>query len=155
MINDSTITIREAIAGDLPGLVRLERQSASAAHWTDAQYRSLFDPSALERLVLVAQQRDTAIAGFLVAHHIAPDWELENVVVCSEQRRMGVGTRLLNDMLRRAKQASGHSVFLEVRESNSAARAFYEKTGFRPMGRRKSYYADPPEDAILFTLTLR
>jgi ribosomal-protein-alanine N-acetyltransferase len=149
--------------------MNLER-SSTAAHWSDQQYQQLFQPGVdgQERLVLIAEaslsdpsvpgESNTAgarILGFLVAHHIAPEWELENIVVAHSARRNGLGKRLLDALLTRAKETNSDSIFLEVRESNAAARALYERVGFEPTGRRKSYYATPQEDAILYRLPLR
>jgi [ribosomal protein S18]-alanine N-acetyltransferase len=90
----------------------------------------------------------------LVARHLAPEWELENIVVAPSARRQGLGNRLLNALLAAARETHSASVFLEVRESNSAARTLYEKAGFKQTGRRKSYYTDPLEDAVLYRQTI-
>jgi ribosomal protein S18 acetylase RimI-like enzyme len=60
----------------------------------------------------------------------------------------------LTALLDRARETNSERVFLEVRESNQAARAFYARLGFEQSGRRKLYYANPPEDAVLYRLTL-
>lgn len=145
-------------------MMSLERPCPTAAHWAERQYQELFHArgNGPERLVLVAEPSfpneipDAApgIVGFLVARHLAPEWELENIVVAPAARRKGLGKRLLDALLARAREAHSHSVFLEVRNSNFAARALYEKAGFQQTGRRKAYYADPPEDAILCRLDL-
>ena len=88
--------------------------------------------------------------GFLVAAHVSPDWELENVVVASTARRQGLGKALLGALLAAAAETNSASVFLEVREANHAARSLYEAAGFRITSRRKSYYNNPQEDAILY-----
>jgi len=104
---------------------------------------------------MVAEARgEFAILGFLIAQHIGPEWELENIVVAHEVQGKGVGTRLLNELFAQAKQANSEAVFLEVRESNVAARGLYEKLGFKESGRRKCYYSNPLEDAILYRRTL-
>jgi [ribosomal protein S18]-alanine N-acetyltransferase len=74
--------------------------------------------------------------------------------VAPSARRIGVGKRLLERLLDGARETHSTSVFLEVRESNVAARTLYEKLGFRETGRRKSYYASPLEDAVLYSLAL-
>lgn len=134
-----------------------------AARWSDTQYSSLFPKEGLgSRVVLVAeygrleQLRDRAtIAGFVVARHAAAEWELENIVVAEEFRGKGIGTRLVQQLLTQAQRANGDLVFLEVRESNTPARRFYEKLGFQETGRRKAYYSNPTEDAILYRRMLR
>jgi ribosomal-protein-alanine N-acetyltransferase len=120
------------------------------------------------------QDSDFAVVGFLVAHHlasehvasepvasepVASEWELENIVVSPTARRRGLGKRLLDRLFAFARQTSpgeaqGTSVFLEVRQSNAAARTLYERVGFQQIGRRKSYYKDPSEDAILYRRNL-
>ena len=121
------------------------------------QYESLFvsGDSALSRIALVAErQEDPAIRGFLIARHVGSEWELENIVVAPEMQGKGMGTQLLNELIACAQQANSHAVFLEVRDSNTPARRLYEKLGFKKTGRRKSYYSNPLEDAVLYTKAL-
>jgi ribosomal-protein-alanine N-acetyltransferase len=153
------VTIRPASADDILSLMDLERQCATAAHWTEQQYRQAFQREGVERLVLVAEasplkasDSDTRgdIVGFLVARHLAPEWELENIVVAPTARRKGLGMRLLDALLDAAQETHSDAVFLEVRESNAGARTLYEKAGFLQTGRRKSYYTSPVEDALQY-----
>jgi ribosomal-protein-alanine N-acetyltransferase len=131
-------------------MIRLERQCPTAAHWTAQQYDALVEPQST-RIALITQKHDNdEIAGFLVAGRLAPEWELENIIVAEKCRGEGIGTQLVQALLTHAKQANIESVFLEVRESNTAAVRLYEKLGFRVAGRRKSYYTSPLEDAILY-----
>jgi ribosomal-protein-alanine N-acetyltransferase len=147
----------------VPSLLSLERQCATAAHWTEPQYREALQRERMERLVLVAEASEPiasgpdaggAVLGFLVARHLAPEWELENIVVAPSARRQGHANRLLNALLAAARETKSVSVFLEVRESNASARTLYEKAGFEQSGRRKSYYTHPMEDAVLYRRTL-
>jgi len=154
--------IRIATVEDIPGIMGLERASPSAAHWSERRYRELLEKEVgtAEKVVLVGEADGASadatetqgrnVAGFLVARSVAAEWELENIVVAVGARRGGLGRRLLQDLLARIHQAGGGCVFLEVRESNAAARGLDEKAGFRENGRRKAYYADPLEDAILY-----
>jgi len=145
-------------------MIRLERQSSTAAHWGEAEYGHLFQAGdrSRARLALIAdcelvgQVRDKApmVVGFLIAHTVGADWELENVVVADDFHRQGIGRRLVEEFLARARQGQSQSVFLEVRESNTAARALYAKLGFHEIGRRKSYYRTPLEDAVLYGKSL-
>ena|SRR5271166_3229140 len=150
------MTIRPAISADIPALIDLERRCSGASHWSEEHYQQAFAPDG-NRLILVAVQASSGdsfeVAGFLVARHLAPEWELENIAVAPEARRSGLGMQLLNAFLTRVKETDSQSVFLEVRESNAPARALYDKAGFHQTGRRNAYYADPSEDAILYTLT--
>jgi ribosomal-protein-alanine acetyltransferase len=149
------VKIRTATPDDIPFLLQLERDSTTAAHWRPEQYSDLFrDGAGARRLVLLAE-REGALHGFLVAQHIDSEWELENIVVSSAERRKGIGGRLMRALMDAANESASDSVFLEVRESNHPARRFYERTGFQQAGVRKGYYRDPPEDAVLYTLDLR
>ena len=160
--------IRVATSADIPFMMDLERSSPPAAHWTEQQYHDfLVSKSGPARLVLVAEPESESLhsqpasrgvrplAGFLVAQHVASEWELENIVVSKTERQKGIGKLLLDALLASAREVNSAAVVLEVRESNRAARALYEKVGFQPAGRRKNYYANPREDAILYRLTLR
>jgi len=98
-------------------------------------------------------EESNIIQGFLVAHEVAAEWEIENVAIAGAARRRGLGTRLLGEFLDRARAEGGSSVFLEVRESNRAARQLYEKWAFAQSGRRVSYYQQPQEDAIVYRLS--
>jgi ribosomal-protein-alanine N-acetyltransferase len=146
------MTIRLATATDIPAILALERKSAAAAHWTESQYQKFFENEVntnSQRLPLVIEE-ESNLHGFLIAHQINREWELENIAVASAVRRQGLANKLVQELIRRAREANAESVFLEVRESNHLARALYEKLGFIQTGRRKAYYQAPAEDAILY-----
>ena len=69
-------------------------------------------------------------------------------------RGRGVALAVLTELIRRVRQQDGVFLTLEVRESNLPARRLYEKLGFSEAGRRRGFYTDPKEDALLLTLTL-
>ena len=92
--------------------------------------------------------------GFVAGRVLDNEWEIENIVVAGPARRRGFGTRLLGEFLELARCRGAQAVFLEVRESNLAARRLYEKWAFVQSGRRKLYYREPEEDAIVFRLGL-
>ncbi len=152
------ITIRLATCQHVRDLIRIGSESATSPRWSDTQYAALFEGEVTRAstLVLVAETKRSVpeggreVVGFLIAGYLAPEWELENIVVAREARGLGIGTQLLEKFLDRARNAGGESAFLEVRESNIAARRLYEKLGFQQSGRRKSYYLNPMEDAILY-----
>jgi ribosomal-protein-alanine N-acetyltransferase len=139
---------------DVPSLMVLERQAATAAHWSQEQYAQVFRAGAPRRLVLVieeqSEEEQSEIRGFLAARGMGEEWEIENVVVAGMAQRRGLGTRLLEEFLSRTRAEGGTSVFLEARESNAAARALYARLAFVESGRRRAYYRDPEEDAIVY-----
>jgi len=99
--------------------------------------------------VLVAES-NARITGFLCARIVAGEWELENVVVEQNSRRRGIASELMRSLIALWDRARGTALLLEVRESNSAARALYASHGLREVGRRCGYYRGPVEDAILY-----
>ena len=139
--------IRPATPADLATLREIEADSATAAHWSDQEYERLFTGES-GRLVWVIEEK--ALLGFLVAHQIGPEWELENIAVRQDSLRRGLASALLFRLFEVLREQRAESVFLEVRESNVAARALYEKHGFILTGRRRDYYRNPSEDAVLY-----
>ena len=148
--------IRAATPGDIPSIRALEQQAENAAHWAEREYEALFAPDAPARIALVAYGEVGSgvvpIHGFLIAQCALGDWEIENVVVAPAQRRRDVGTNLIQQLLLRARKQGATSMLLEVRESNVAARRLYEKLGFSVRGRRKNYYKQPSEDALVLQI---
>lgn len=143
--------IRPATSADIPSLMTLERQAPTAAHWSLPQYQAAFSSAAPSRVALVIED-ESGTQGFLMARAAERQWEIENVAVAIGARRRGLGTRLIGEFLSVACGQGAAAVFLEVRESNAAARRLYEKCGFVEDGRRKRYYRDPEEDAISYRL---
>ena len=144
--------IRQANLNDVPQLVALAHASPTAAHWTESQYGTALTGYSPRRLVLVLES--DRIDGCVIAAELGSEWELENIVVASSHRGRGRGSMLLRALLEQVVARRGERLFLEVRESNSGARALYEKWGFSASGRRRGYYHNPPEDAILYTKNL-
>ncbi|HEY7617968.1 MAG TPA: ribosomal protein S18-alanine N-acetyltransferase [Terriglobales bacterium] len=140
--------IRSATAADIPRILELERHTAAAAHWSREQYQQALDRSAPEREVLVIEE-DARIHGFLVARGVEQEWEIENIAIAASAQGGGLGTRLVGEFLDYVRSTGAQSVFLEVRESNQAARALYKKWGFIESGRRPAYYRNPDEDAVI------
>ncbi len=134
----------------------LERQTETAAHWSEREYDALFAPDAPPRVALVAVSESdvTQLDGFVIARCAVDEWEIENVVVARELRRLGIAVKLIQELLARAHVGGATSVLLEVRQSNLAARRLYEKLGFSEQGRRPNYYRNPTEDALLLRISI-
>jgi ribosomal-protein-alanine N-acetyltransferase len=144
-----TLQIREATLLDVPIMMALEREASTAAHWRKDDYLKVFEPTGVSRLALVVQ-REAHIAGFLIASASGDEWEIENVVIKNDTRRRGLGLRLVEELTNKAQARGARNLLLEVRESNEAARKLYEKCGFEIVGRRRGYYANPEEDAVVY-----
>jgi [ribosomal protein S18]-alanine N-acetyltransferase len=89
------------------------------------------------------------LAGFLIVRVIAPEAEILNVAVAAAQRRRGIAAALLTEVENTLRKDNVTRLFLEVRESNQPAIAFYKKHGFAVTGARPGYYREPPESAVL------
>jgi [ribosomal protein S18]-alanine N-acetyltransferase len=144
-----SLAIRRATQDDIPAIQAIEQQAPSAAHWPAEEYVHLV----VAATVLIAEQKGQ-LCGFVCAKDVAGEWELENIVVASPFLRQGIADTLMKALFKRARSAGGSKVFIEVRESNRPARNLYEKHGFRQTGRRRHYYQNPNEDAILYTCSL-
>lgn len=142
-----TFAIRPAAPSDVLSILAIEQLAPGAAHWTLAEYSKRVHTGT----VLIAEELGT-VCGFLCARTVAGEWEIENVVVAAEFLRRGIANDLLHELVRRALSEAAPAIFLEVRESNGPARRLYENHGFREHGRRRAYYRDPAEDAILYEL---
>jgi len=141
------VAIRSARLNDAPALLAIERRAPCAAHWTSEQYHKLVSSG----VVLVAEEA-SRLCGFVCAQAAAGVWEIENVVVDAGFLRHGIASELVHELIQRAQNEAAPAILLEVRESNLPARGLYEKHGFREVGRRRAYYRDPEEDAILYAL---
>jgi ribosomal-protein-alanine N-acetyltransferase len=129
--------IRRAEAGDLESVAAIQSTSPEAAHWPVIEYM---------QYEFTVSIRDGSIAGFLVWRPLAAgECELLNLVVAPRFRRRGIARHLLEPLL----NATDTQVFLEVRESNQAARMFYKSVGFQEVSLRQGYYESPPETAIV------
>ncbi len=80
--------------------------------------------------------------------------EIYDLAVLPEKRRGGLGRELVLAAVRSAEVHGADSIYLEVRETNTAARGLYDSLGFKEYGRRKNYYSSPREDAVLMSLKL-
>jgi ribosomal-protein-alanine N-acetyltransferase len=142
------VVVRSAALNDVPAILVIEQQAPGAAHWTAELYSKLVNSG-----VVLAAEEAGQLCGFICAMAVAGEWEIENVVVAAEFLRRGIAHELVRELIQRAENEAASAIVLEVRESNLPARRLYEKHGFREVGRRRAYYPDPVEDAILYTLT--
>jgi ribosomal-protein-alanine acetyltransferase len=145
------IIIRAAVPADLADILQIDRDSPTAAHWPESSYRQAIEQAG--RLVLVAEESNEVL-GFLVASTATAEWELENIAVSSSAQRQGVGGSLMSTLIQRAKEAGAGEIWQEIRASNLAAQRMGQAVGFVQQGRRKSYYRNPDEDALLFNYLL-
>lgn len=141
------LAIRLARRDDVDDVAAIERRSF-ADPWSAGSFRALFGNPVVH--FAVAEDPVTGrIFGYVVGWAVADEAEIANLAVADEARGAGVGARLLDHAIAAARQRSCRVVFLEVRESNVAARALYASRGFEVAGRRSKYYRKPVEDALV------
>ena len=128
-------------------------QASTAAQWPKEHYEQAIQVAEPRRILLALEEK-SQIQAFIMARVVDREWELENIIVAKKSRHNNLGSRLLKEFVEIARQENAEAIFLEVRESNHAARAFYEKWAFTKTGRRPRYYKNPEEDAILYRLDL-
>src|SRR5215510_12387254 len=91
------------------------------------------------------------IIGLVSGEVVVDKLQIDNLAVAERWRRQGIGGALLKSALSQASCLGARAATLEVRSTNATARMFYEKEGFTPVGLRKRYYANPPDDALLLS----
>jgi ribosomal-protein-alanine N-acetyltransferase len=145
------ISIRRAAPADLDAIMAIEIASF-AAPWPRG---AMLDEIAKHAWSIVeVAERGDAIAGFAVYWVVADERHLQNLAVAVAARRAGVGDALVRHVVAEAVRGGARYVVLEVRASNEAAKRLYAGFGFRAIGRRKGYYQDSGEDAIVMALEL-
>jgi ribosomal-protein-alanine N-acetyltransferase len=151
-MTDATITIEPALRSDLPLIAELEK-AAFSDPWSPTSFESVMDePAAYMAVARAATER---ILGYVVAWFAADEGEIANLAVREPTRRQGIGASLLDATLIEGRRRGALNMYLEVRESNDAARRLYASRGFLEIGRRRGYYRRPAEDAIVLRLELK
>ena len=89
------------------------------------------------------------VAGYIGSQTVLDETDMMNVAVHPDYRRRGIGEALILELVAQLKARSSRCLTLEVRASNSPALTLYEKLGFSQIGRRKNYYRNPREDALI------
>jgi ribosomal-protein-alanine N-acetyltransferase len=129
--------IRRADSRDFEAVSAIQAASPHAAHWPVAEY--------VPYEFMVAVEVDK-IVGFVVWRTVAEgECELLNLAVAAEFRRRGIARQLMEALLHLPE----NQIFLEVRESNQAARLFYKSIGFQEVSIRREYYRSPSETGVV------
>ena len=142
-----TVIIRNAEEKDLEQIEALE-QACFSRPWPIDMLRRQLPSDRHEFLVAV---RGEEVLGYIGMLHVMDEGYISNVAVKEPARRNGVGSKLVEAMMRRCEALSLLFVTLEVRASNEPAIRLYDSFSFVPVGRRKGYYDAPKEDAVLMT----
>jgi [ribosomal protein S18]-alanine N-acetyltransferase len=133
-------------AADLDAVERIERASYPAP-WSRSMFTGeLAKPGSL---CIGAFGGDAQLVGFLVVSRYVDAWHVMNLAVAPENRGVGLGAALMEQLFELTADDGSRGYTLEVRVSNSAAIRLYERLGFKSKGVRRNYYTDNREDALI------
>ena len=143
-------------AGLLPSVIELEEACSLNSRGLEGYRKMLSNPQSILLVALAPSSPISAIGpisllGVFSGEVVVDELQIDNLAVAGQFRRQGVGRTLLKSALSRASVLGASVATLEVRSANATARAFYEKEGFIPVGLRRRYYANPPDDALLLS----
>ena len=140
-----SLEIRTMRSADLPQVMLIEL-STFTMPWSESTFRGLLRRRDSDLFVADIKGE---IAGYAVFWAVMDQGELGNVAVDESQRGQGIGSKLIKAVLDRAADRGVREIFLEVRKSNTKAQELYKTFGFSEVGRRKNYYLEPLEDALV------
>ena len=146
---NSELEIRQLAYADLPQVIAIERR-AFPTPWSLAMF--VLELSKASGICLAALE-DGVMVGYLVCSRYDTVWHLMNVAVDDRLLRRGIASSLMERLFELADGPS-EQYTLEVRTSNDAAIRLYERFGFRAAGRRRAYYHDNREDALIMWRTV-
>lgn len=139
------IVIRTMSERDSSAVWELEKKCFSVP-WSEESIHAMFSEKGYWNLTA---RDDGSLVGYIGMKAVLDEADITNVAVDPNRRRQGIGKMLLRGLLAKAGELRIRRIFLEVRVSNTAARALYEQAGFRTVDVRKNYYEKPKEDAYI------
>jgi [ribosomal protein S18]-alanine N-acetyltransferase len=150
-----TVRVGRVCDEDIATIGTIERRSFSDP-WSERSFRDVLAHSQMFFVCARGRVNDSAadrVLGYVVAWFAGGQGEIANLAVDPDARGRGIGATLLDAALEEARRHKTDEVFLEVRSSNLRARQLYESRGFAEVGRRRRYYRQPVEDAIILRRT--
>ncbi len=152
----TALLVRDAVARDVRQVLDIE-DASFVDPWTEDAFLAALTLPHMHFLVVEwpsahGDATSTGVAtlgGYVLAMALGVEGEIADIAVAPRARGQGIGGALLDEATVRLVHTGVRTLFLEVRESNSAARALYDSRGFAPVGRRRGYYRHPSEDALV------
>lgn len=147
---EHNLVIEKMKKEDIDQVILIEQDSFSDP-WSKKSFSDDLDnPLALPLTV----KSDNKVVGYACLWQIERELQIGNIAVAREHRGKGIGKFLMKQITEQAIKRECRSISLDVRESNKTAIELYEKFGFAVLGRRKSYYRLPKEDALVMLKAL-
>ena len=138
--------IREFTLGDQKAIALLEEECFFEP-WSE---KAILESHGNSTLFLLFEE-ENKVLGYVGLQIVLDEGYITNVAVTKSARKRGVGSALISQLKEVAKEKGLIFISLEVRESNTAAIALYEKQGFKTVGKRKNFYSHPTEDGLIMT----
>lgn len=152
IVENSKVEIAKMTVSDLEAVMKIQDES-NLSYWSYTSYKDEID---LENSFTIAAKIDEHTVGFLVGRLIIAEncGELYNIGVDLEFRRRKIGDKLMQNFIKGCVDKGLEKLFLEVRESNETAIHFYKRYDFKAISKRRNFYTNPQEDAILMVKNL-
>ena len=139
--------IRDFSPADAEAVALLEAECFSSP-WSE---QAILD-SYSEGVLFILAEEEGRVIGYAGLQTVLDERYITNIAVSRDFRGRGIGSSLVEQLKEKARQKSLAFISLEVRHSNAAAVALYEKQGFKTVGKRKNFYTAPLEDALIMTI---
>jgi ribosomal-protein-alanine N-acetyltransferase len=141
------VMLAPGLRSHIPEVAAIE-QACFSDPWSEASFRQAVDnPGVFFRVA--TEGAGGRVVGYVVAWFAVDEGEIANVAVAPSARGRGIGGVLLDAAIAAAGHRGAEALYLDVRESNTRARALYDSRAFVEVGRRRRYYRRPAEDAIV------
>lgn len=139
-------------SGDAPQLAELDKKCFSVP-WSERAFENEINNE--NAVYKIARTEGSKTAGYCAFWKVLDEGQITNIAVAPEYRRRHIAYELLGELIKEAAAQGLAVMTLEVRESNRAAIALYERFGFKTVGKRQNYYTNPREAALLMSLRLK
>jgi ribosomal-protein-alanine N-acetyltransferase len=149
-ISTNNETIRELKEDDIEEILDIEKRSFISP-WTKRLFEETLSSPISTNFVL---KKGNTILGYIIMYSVGNEVHILNIAVHPDYRKKGYGSKLVTHVLTHFRGSDVVEFFLEVREGNSRAINLYKKYGFEVIGKRKKYYMETNEDALVMQLTL-
>ncbi len=142
--------MRRMTEEDIPDVIEIEKRSFISP-WTRGMFAQTLE-SPVARNLVMTESGD--IVGYVIFYQAGLEMHIMNIAVHPALRRQGIGLDIMKRVIESARINSVEECFLEVRETNFPAQGLYERLGFKRIGKRRGYYTETNEDAIVMALSL-
>ncbi len=147
-VGNEDLILAVAEESDSAALAAVERLCFASDPWSAKMFSEILEKEGC-RIFCICDMQLSKILAYAVMYSCLDEADLANIATVPTERKRGLGGFLLDKTLKISRAAGILRTFLEVRESNGAARHLYLSRGFKEIGKRRNYYRDPKEDAII------